>query len=80
MLRIVLPEGHRVLLKRVQDELAKAHEQARLPEVVFASVQGQPRRIDSLQVDIDQLDRPLTLVVKQNQHMQPRKPFRAQVR
>ena len=67
---IVLPEGHRVLLKRVQDELAKAQEQARLPEVVVASVQDQLRRIASLQDDIDQLDRRLASMVKQNQHMQ----------
>jgi transposase len=67
---IVLPEGHRLLLKRVQDELAKAQEQARLPEVVVASVQDQLRRIDSLQVDIDQLDKRLASMVKQNQHMQ----------
>lgn len=45
---VVLPEGYRVLLKRIQDELAKAQEQARLPEVVVASVQDQLRRIDSL--------------------------------
>lgn len=66
---IVLPEGHRVLLKRVQDELAKAQEQARLP-VVVASVQDQLRRIASLQDDIDQLDRRLASMVKQNQHIQ----------
>lgn len=34
---IVLPQGHRVLLKRVQEELAKAQEQARLPRVVQRS-------------------------------------------
>ena len=67
---IVLPEGHRVLLKRIQDELAKAQEQARLPEVMVASVQDQLRRIDSLQVDIGQLDKRLASMVKQNQHMQ----------
>lgn len=67
---IVLPEGHSVLLKRVQDELAKAQEQARLPEVVVASVQNQLRRIESLQVDVDQLDIRLASMVKRNQHMQ----------
>jgi transposase len=58
------------LLKRIQDELVKAQERARLPEVVVASVQDQLRRIDSLQDDIDQLDRRLASMVKQNQHMQ----------
>ncbi len=63
---IVLPEGHRVLLKRVQDELAKAQEQARLPDVVVASVQDQLRRIYSLQ---DEIDKRLASMIKQNQHM-----------
>jgi len=62
---IVLPEGH-----RVQDELAKAQDQARLPAVVVVSVQDQLRRIDSLQDDIDQLDKRLALMAKHNQHMQ----------
>lgn len=65
---IVLPEGHRALLKLVQDALAKAQEQ-RLPEVVVVSIQDQLRRIDSLQCDIDQLDKRLASMVKQNQHM-----------
>ena len=67
---IVLPEGHRALLKLVQDALAKAQEQARLPEVVVASVQDQLRRINSLQSDIDQLDKRLASMVKQNRPMQ----------
>lgn len=67
---IVLPEGHRVLLKHIHDELAKAQEQARLPEVVVVSVQDQLRRIDGLQADIDQLDKRLASMVQQNQHMQ----------
>ena len=65
---IVLPEGHRALLKLVQDALAKAQEQ-QLPEVVVVSIQDQLRRIDSLQCDIDQLDKRLASMVKQNQHM-----------
>lgn len=67
---LVLPEGHRLLLQRIQSELAKAQEQDRLPSVVVASIQDQLRRIDSLQADIDQLDRRLAAMVKQNQHMQ----------
>lgn len=35
---IVLPEGHGVMLKRVQDDLPIAGEQARLLEEVVASV------------------------------------------
>ncbi len=64
----MLPEGHRALLKLVQDALAKAQEQ-QLPEVVVVSIQDQLRRIDSLQCDIDQLDKRLASMVKQNQHM-----------
>lgn len=41
-----------------------------LPEVVVVSVQDQLRRIDSLQDDIEQLDKRLASMVKQNQHMQ----------
>lgn len=67
---IALPEGHRLLLPRIQDELAKAQEQSRLPTVLVISVQDQLKRIDSLQVDIDQLDKRLAALVKQNQQMQ----------
>jgi transposase len=66
---IVLPEGHRVLLQRIQGELAKAQEHDRLPGVVVASVQEQLTRIESLQNDIDQLDKRLASLVKQNQQM-----------
>jgi transposase len=67
---IVLPEGHRVLLQRIQAELAKAQEQGRLPTVVVLSVQEQLQRIDALQNDIDRLDKRLASLVRQNQHMQ----------
>lgn len=53
---IVLPDGHRLLLQRIHGELAKA--------------QDQLRRIVGLQQDIDQLDKRLAAMVKQNQHMQ----------
>ncbi len=43
---IVLPEGHRLLLQRIQGELASAQEQGRLPKVLVESVQDQLRRID----------------------------------
>ena len=66
---IVLPEGHRVLLQRIQGELAKAQEHDRLPGVVVTSVQEQLTRIESLQNDIDQLDKRLASVGKQNQQM-----------
>jgi transposase len=67
---IVLPVGHRVLLQRIQGELAKAQEQGTLPSVLVASVQDQLRRIDGLQEDIDQLDRRLVAMSRQDQHMQ----------
>jgi len=67
---IVLPVGHRVLLQRIQSELAKAQEQGTLPSVLVASVQDQLRRIDGLQEDIDQLDRRLVAMSRQDQHMQ----------
>ncbi|MDP2443757.1 MAG: hypothetical protein U1D27_08520 [Rhodoferax sp.] len=66
---IVLPEGHKKLLQSVQAELAKAQQDHRLPEVVVLSVQEQLKRIDALQDDIDQLDKRLAAMVKQNQQM-----------
>ena len=52
---IVLPEGHRVLLQRIQGELAAAQEQqGRRPAVLIDSAQEQLRRIHALQADIDQ--------------------------
>lgn len=67
---IVLPEGHRLLSQRIQGELASAQGQGRLPKVLVESVQDQLRRIDGLQNDIDQLDRRLAAMVRQDQHMQ----------
>ena len=67
---IVLPVGHRILLQRIQEELAKAQERDRLPSVVVLSVQDQLKRIGSLQGDIDQLDKRLASLVKHNQQMQ----------
>lgn len=66
---IVLPEGHRVLLQRIQVELAKAQVHDRLPGVVVTSVQDQLTRIESLQNYIDQLDKRLASLGKQNQQM-----------
>lgn len=66
---IVLPEGHKKLLLSVQAELAKAQQDMRLPEVVVLSVQEQLKRVDGLQDDIDQLDKRLAAMVKQNQQM-----------
>lgn len=69
-LGIVLPEGHRTLLKRIQGELAKAQEEGTLTTALVDSVQDQLRRIDGLQNDIDQLERRLAATTKENQHMQ----------
>lgn len=67
---VALPEGHRVLLQRIQGELAQAQAQSKLPDVVVLSVQEQLSRIDGLQKDIDQLDKRLASIGKQNQKMQ----------
>ncbi len=67
---IVLPEGHRILLDRIQGELGKAQERGRLPAVVVLSVQEQLKRIEGLQADIDQLDKRLASLAKHNQQMQ----------
>jgi transposase len=67
---IELPECHRVLLQRIQGELAAAQEQGRLPAVLIDSAQEQLRRIHALQADIDQLERRLVCMVRQDQHMQ----------
>lgn len=66
---IVLPEGHKRLLQSIQAELAKAQHEKRLPDVVVLSVQEQLKRVDSLQDDIDQIDKRLAAMVKQNQQM-----------
>ena len=50
--------------------MSKAQERDRLPVVVVLSVQEQLKRIDALQDDIDQLDKRLASLVKQNQQMQ----------
>ncbi len=67
-------EGHRLLLQRIQGELASAQEQGRLPKVLVESVQDQLRRIDGLQNDIDQLDRCLS---DKTSTCRPCKPYRA---
>lgn len=66
---IVLPEGHKKLLQSVQAALAKAQEDGRLPDVVVLSVQEQLKRVYALQDDIDQLDKRLAAMVKQNPQM-----------
>lgn len=66
---IVPPEGHKRLLLSVQAELAKAQQDKRLPEVVVLSVQEQLKRVEVLQDDIDQLDKRLAAMVKQDQQM-----------
>lgn len=64
---IVLPEGHRILLQRVKTELSQA--QDRLPRVITESVLEQLGRVDRLQEDIDQIDKRLVALGKQNQQM-----------
>lgn len=64
-----LPEGHRLLLQRVQAALPKAQKQSKMPDVLAVSLQDQLKRIDSLQDDIDQLGKRRAALVKQNQQM-----------
>lgn len=66
---IVLPEGHKKLLLTVHEALAKAQQLHQVPDVLVVSIQEQLRRIEALQLDIDQLDRRLAAMVKQNQQM-----------
>ncbi|MHB1201491.1 MAG: IS110 family RNA-guided transposase, partial [Polaromonas sp.] len=63
---IALPEGHRILLNRIQGELAKAD---KLPGVITESVLEQLARIERLQEDIDHIDKRLVALGKQNQQM-----------
>jgi transposase len=65
---IVLPEGHYALLQKIKPELAKAED--RLPGVITESVLEQLVRIGKLQEDIDQLDRRLVALGKNNPQMQ----------
>lgn len=66
---IVLPEGHKKLLLTVQEALAKAQQFHQLPDMLVVSIQEQLHRIEVLQLDIDQLDKRLATMVKQNQQM-----------
>ncbi len=66
---IVLPEGHKKLLLTVQEALAKAQQFHQLPDMLVVSIQEQLHRIEALQLDIDQLDKRLATMVKQNQQM-----------
>jgi hypothetical protein len=73
-----LPECHRIFLKRIQEEFAKAKGQNRLPAVLVISVQKQIKRIDGLQQD-DKLDKRLASLVKQTIKCWRFKPFPALV-
>jgi transposase len=64
---IALPEGHRILLQRVKQELARAED--KLPGAVTQSVLEQLVRVDRLQEDIDHIDKRLATLGKQNQQM-----------
>lgn len=64
-----LPEGHRLLLQRVQAALPKAQKQSKMPDVLAVSVQDPLKRIDILQDDIDQLEKRRAALVKQDQQM-----------
>lgn len=67
---IVLPVGHDKLLISVQGVLAKAQQERRLPDVLVVSLQEQLKRVDAIQDDVDELNRRLMAVLKQNLQMQ----------
>jgi transposase len=66
---IVLPAGHDKLVKSVPGEIAKAQQENRLPEILVTSLQEQLGRISAMQKDIDELNRRLAAVLRQNQQM-----------
>ena len=65
---IVLPEGHRALMQRIDAELGAAEDW--LPGVLLQSIQEQCARIRSLQDDIDRIDHRLLALGKDNVQMQ----------
>jgi len=67
---IVLPVGHSQLLKKVQGELAKAQQDALLPEDLVVSLQEQLKRIDALQDDIDHIGHRLRAIIREDRQMQ----------
>lgn len=66
---VVLPEGHRVLMQRIQGELAKAQEAGAISDVFVQAVQEQLKRIHGLQADIDALERRITTLGKAHGQM-----------
>lgn len=67
---IVLPVGHRQLLKAVQGELAKAQLDDLLPTDLVLSLQEQLKRIDALQADIDHIGQRLRVMIREDRQMQ----------
>lgn len=61
---LVLPEGHRVLLKALPDTLADAAQ--RLPAMLMESLNEQVRRIAQLSQDIDQIERRLAQQLRES--------------
>lgn len=66
---VILPEGHRALLKTINDELAATQEKQLVPEALIISIQEQLKRIDTIQSDIDQIDKRLAQIVKSDAQM-----------
>jgi len=66
---VILPEGHRALLKAINGELAVAQEKHLVPEALIISIQEQLKRIETLQSDIDHIDRRLAQIVKADSQM-----------
>jgi transposase len=60
---IVIPEGHRALLKELPAALAQVH--ARLPSALIASFDEQVRRIKQLEVDMALIERRLSQQLRQ---------------
>lgn len=67
---IVLPVGHKQLLKVIQGELAKAQQDDLLGADLVVSVQEQLKRIDGLQADIDHIGQRLRTMLREDRQMQ----------
>jgi len=65
---LVLPEGHRALLKAMPDVLADAAQ--RLPAMLMESLNEQLRRIAQLSQDIDQIEHRLAQQLRESPHCQ----------
>ncbi|GAC1526965.1 MAG: IS110 family transposase [Ramlibacter sp.] len=67
---IVMPVGHKQLLKTIQGELARAQQLDVLSADLVITVQEQLKRIDGLQSDIDCIGQRLLAMIREDRQMQ----------